>query len=119
MSIEDEIGRTTVHQKTSALQRGVIGLRFVIYLQLIALITAFLVGQSEQWGYGELLETGMLGMLVRPVVGAVAWSALLFPVVVFAVLLREKPPVSWSWATSPLSVAMSFAQFVALAALVQ
>ncbi len=120
MSAEDEIAEPTSLLELANRHRRSARARLVVYIQLFALIPCVLIGRCELWGYAELLETGIIGMLLfSPMALALSWSALLFPIAVVALLRREKPRERWSWVAAPLSILISFTQILALVPLFQ
>jgi hypothetical protein len=119
MSAEDEIDERTSHLELANRRRRTARARLLVYIQLFALILSVLIGRYELWGYSELLETGIIGMLFTPMAVAIFWSALLFPIAVIALLRREKPHERRSWVAAPLSILISLSQILALLPLFQ
>ena len=119
MFLEDQIDHLLAIQKPCTQQPSAKQARRHVYLQLLALIPSIIFGQCEQWGYAAVLETGAVGMVCGPVVLALYCSALLFPLLIFAVLKRENPRHWWSWAAVPLSILISFTQLLAILPLFQ
>ena len=119
MFLEDQIDHLPATQKPWIQQRSATQARRLVYLQLLAVIPSIIFGRCEEWGYGAVLETGAFGLLFGPLVQALSCSALLFPLVVLAILKREHRRHQWSWAAFPLSVLISFTQLLAILPLVQ
>jgi len=110
MALDDVIDGPPAYRKSAKQQRLAIRARHLVYLQLFALIPSVLIGRSEQWGYAFLLEG-----LVANIAGCViTLSALAFPLAILVLLVLEHPRERWSWAAAPVSIAMSFAQFLAI-----
>jgi hypothetical protein len=119
MFLEDQIDDLPATQKPCTQQPSAKRVRWLVYLQLVALIPSIIFGQCERWGYAASLETGALATVFGPFLLALGCSALLFPFVALAVLKREQPRHWWSWAAVPLSILMSFTQLLAILPLVQ
>jgi hypothetical protein len=110
MALEDAIDYPTVLRKLPDDRRVGILARHIVYVQLFALIPSVLIGRCEEFGYGAFLET----MGATGAVPLIAWSALLFPPVTFVIWARHPLQERRSWAAPPLSLAMSFAQLLAV-----
>jgi len=106
-------------QRSASPRRLAVRIRHIVYLQLLALIPSVFYGRCEQWGFSGILLNGILGSFSTPIVVGLAWSALLFPLAVSAFLMRDHPKERWGWVAIPLSIAISFAQFLAIVPLVQ
>lgn len=114
MPVTDEMDGFVDKTKIHPTKRRVDGSRWVVYLQLVALIPSVIIGRSE------LLQGEQLRPVFEIAFMYVGWSSFLFPVAAFVLILREgAKQVPLSWAAVPCSLAMSFAQLLAILPLIQ
>jgi uncharacterized membrane protein YedE/YeeE len=111
---EDPIEGQPVRKNLVARVPLTIKARHLVYAQLIVAILSVLIGGCEGWGYTEILETGICGSFIEPVVGVIAVSALVFPYLVIAKSTIESPRERRSWLVLHLSLTLSFVQIFAI-----
>jgi hypothetical protein len=93
--------------------------RHLVYAQLIAVLPSILLGRCEVWGYSRVLMSGLQGVVLQPVTVVLFFSMSFFPLAIFVRSMNESPREKWAIATLPLSLGLSFVQFLALFPLVQ
>jgi hypothetical protein len=116
---DDEFNGPDVNQKPPARRRTRVSPRVVLYLHLCLLIPSILIGRCEHWGYGHILGTGLWGLFFGPIASLICLSMYGFPIATFLLLISESPRGRGSWMAFPLSVMISYVQFLAFLPLVQ
>jgi hypothetical protein len=112
--VDNEIDGPAADRDSLDDREWVIQARHIVHLQLVVTIVSVLVGQHERWGYGHVLQTGLLGMFFERVVGLLLGSALMFPLLVFVLLRNDEPWERWAWLAALLSLVMSWVQIMAI-----
>ncbi len=110
MFLHDEIDAPAASRRSGNRQRWSLRVRHLVYPQVFALALSVLVGQSERWGYSQMLETGFPSMFFRQAPGLLAGPAFLFPGAIWALLQDEASREQWSWTALPLSILMGLVQ---------
>jgi hypothetical protein len=119
MTLDDEIDSLANCGKGSGSGRYLFRTRHILYTQLVTLIPSVILGRSEVWGYGKFLQTGVPALLFGPATLLLSLSMFIFPAVIYILSVREAPRERRWWLLVPLSLLLSFVQFLAFMPLVQ
>ena len=114
MPLDDEIDGPSESKTKPATRRAIIKARHILYLQYVAVILSVLINQFWRWGYGTVMATGIIGLFFWPIVSLLGISMLCCPVLFFLLWKEETPREFEFWIMGPLSVLLSFVQFLAL-----
>jgi hypothetical protein len=117
--LTDQIDGPGFVKKPQPHQRASPSPRIIFYLHLCALVPSIIFGQCERWGYGHVLETGIWGIFFGPAALLISLSLFVFPVAVAMRLMFGSPSERWSWIAFPLSLMISYLQFLAILPLFQ
>jgi hypothetical protein len=113
MFLDDPIDGQSAFRKPIAQPRSIIKARHLVYAHLVVVFPFILIARAEELGHPGVLNSLSSG------IGAIFWipmafSPLIFPLAILIRLLTESPREKWSWAALPLSIALTFVQFLAL-----